>query len=313
MEIFIDQVTKAYATVTAVKQASFEVRRGEIVALLGPNGAGKSSLVRMLVGLTFPDTGSIKVTYNNQPYPHLPAGAFGYLPEDRGLYQDRTLKQNLTYIGQLRGMSKAEIDEQLDYWLERFSLVERADENLKQLSKGNQQKIQLIATLMHQPPMVILDEPFSGLDPVNQEIVLDVLSELKNRGVTVLLSAHQMALVERLADRMVLMNLGAVVAQGTLTNIQEQLLQEHRIRVDFAESVTPEQIKSVPGVERADVITPTTLDIIHSPDTAPSQLLAALLKIGAIQNFGRQVPDLHSLYLQAVGKQTVAEETSHVE
>lgn len=210
MRLSVNNITKRYRTVTAVDSISLDIQPGKIQALLGPNGAGKSSLVRMLVGLTHPDEGEIVVENNGQTI-DLTYHDFAYLPEDRGLYQDRSILDNLNYIASLRGLKLSDIRGDIDSWLARFELTDRKDEPLRQMSKGNQQKVQLIATLLHDPQLVILDEPFSGLDPVNQEHVLTVLSELRERGKTVVLSAHQMALVERLADTMLLMNKGRLL------------------------------------------------------------------------------------------------------
>ena len=308
MQIQISNLIKEYATLRAVNDVSFTVKQGGIVALLGPNGAGKSSLVRMLVGLTDPDSGDIKVTYQDKTFPHLPEGTFGYLPEDRGLYQDRTLKQNLMYIGQLRGLDKKTIQQQLDHWLERFDLTERANEHLKQLSKGNQQKIQLIATLLHRPPMVILDEPFSGLDPVNQEHVLTVLKELKAEGVTILLSAHQMDLVERLADEFVLMNRGQVIASGPIDAIHEQLADNQQIHFNFATPVAVSQLSALPyeNLEHNEAGTHFTAEVPLSESL--QSLLQQTANCGPLQEFRRYRQPLHDLYLSAVRSSAATQE-----
>lgn len=308
MHIQISNLIKEYATLRAVNDVSFTVKEGGIIALLGPNGAGKSSLVRMLVGLTDPDSGEIQVTHEEQKYPHLPEGTFGYLPEDRGLYQDRTLKQNLMYIGQLRGLDKKSIQQQLDHWLERFELTERANEHLKQLSKGNQQKIQLIATLLHRPQMVILDEPFSGLDPVNQEHVLMVLKELKAKGVTILLSAHQMDLVERLADEFVLMNRGQVIASGPIDAIHEQLADNQQIHFSFASPVSPEQLSALPYINLSHNDASTHFSAEVALSESLQELLQETANCGPLQEFRRYRQPLHDLYLSAVRSSAATQE-----
>lgn len=300
MHIRIQNLVKEYATVRAVDDVSFTVQAGGIVALLGPNGAGKSSLVRMLVGLTEPDSGSIEIDWDGVIFSHLPDGSFGYLPEDRGLYQDRTLRQNLMYIGQLRGLSKAQINQQLDHWLTRFDLTDRANEHLKQLSKGNQQKIQLIATLLHKPPVVILDEPFSGLDPVNQEHVLDVLKTLKAEGVTILLSAHQMDLVERLADHFILMNLGQVIASGPIDAIHEQLADRQQIQFSFAKPVESASLAHLPYTNLKSNETQTAFSGEVQQDVELQGLLQDTAACGPLQEFRRYRQPLHDLYLSAV-------------
>ena len=169
MQLIVTAINKAYSSVQAVKNVSFHINSGEIFALLGPNGAGKSSIIRMLVGMTKPDSGSIMISYQSQHYDHVPRRLLGYLPEDRGLYPDKSIEKNLLYLAQLHGLSKSKALSEMDYWLDVFELTERRHDELKQLSKGNQQKVQLIAAVLHQPALVILDEPFSGLDPINQE------------------------------------------------------------------------------------------------------------------------------------------------
>lgn len=302
MQIIVERVSKEYATVRAVDAVSLGAHGGEILALLGPNGAGKSSLVRMIVGLTQPDKGAI--TYHlddTTAVQKLPSSAFGYLPEDRGLYQDRTLVDNLQYVGRLRGMSKAAIDQSLNRWLERFELTERATEPMRQLSKGNQQKVQLIATLLHDPKVVILDEPFSGLDPMNQEFVLSVLQELRVQGCTVILSAHQMALVERMADKLVLMNKGKVVAQGTLPEVRVQLQQMKRYQVEFTEAVAADQLPvpaSKLGFEEG--ASGHFYELAVQDDIEPEALLLQLQALGKVRQFSLQQQSLHDMYLQAV-------------
>lgn len=219
----VDQISKKYKTTQAVDRLSFQVERGTIFALLGPNGAGKSTSVRMLLGLIRPDSGTIRfqgLADDQRP----PAASVGYLPEERGLYLDRSVLDNLIYLGQLRGMEKHAAQDKASGWLQRFDLLERQKERVDALSKGNQQKVQLIAAILHDPVVAILDEPFSGLDPINQEKMLEILRELKARGTTILLSAHQMALVERLADDLLLMSHGRSVLQGTV----EEILAQHR-------------------------------------------------------------------------------------
>lgn len=299
MRIEVEQVVKDYATVRAVDAVNLTASGGEILALLGPNGAGKSSLVRMMVGLTHPDSGSIRYFRDEQAV-QLSTSAFGYLPEDRGLYQDRTLVDNLRYIGRLRGMSKEQTQSSIDQWLARFNLTDRAKEPMRQLSKGNQQKVQLIATLLHDPQLVVLDEPFSGLDPVNQEFVLTVLEELRQRGCTVILSAHQMALVERMADKLVLMNQGKVIAQGSLAEVRKQLLQRSSLFVEFATPVPVELVVALPGVEQVEAQSAQDFALTCSEQVATEVLLTQLQQLGPVRQFSQQQQNLHELYLQAV-------------
>ena len=214
--VTVRDVEKRFATVTAVDGISFDVRTGEIFALLGPNGAGKTTLLRMLLGLIHPDHGDIAFAGARR----LPSSDIGYLPEDRGLYPDVAVLRTLVYFGRLRGMDRADATRSAERWLERLGLHDRRDELLKSLSKGNQQKVQFISAVLHAPRLAVLDEPFSGLDPLNQDLFLTLFREMRDAGTTILLSAHQMQLVERIADRLVVMNRGRAVLQGTLDEVR---------------------------------------------------------------------------------------------
>ncbi len=212
----VRDVFKHYATVRAVDGISFEMRAGEILALLGPNGAGKTTLLRMLVNITRPDRGAIAYA---EGVASLAPETFGYLPEDRGLYQDMPVLRTLAYFGRLRGMAAPDAERAARGWLERLDLANRDQDKLGTLSKGNQQKVQFAAAVLHRPRFAILDEPFSGLDPLNQELFLRLVRELRDDGTTVLLSAHQMALVERLADRAIVMHRGRALLEGPIAEL----------------------------------------------------------------------------------------------
>lgn len=212
----VQSVEKRYATVVAVNGISLDIAPGEIVALLGPNGAGKSTLIRMLVGITRPDRGQI--LWDGEAARLAPA-QLGFLPEDRGLYQDVPIGRTLSYFARLRGVGAAEAERMAAQWLARFELADRAGEKLGALSKGNQQKVQFAAAVLHGPRFAILDEPFSGLDPLNQELFLDLVRGLRDNGTTVLFSAHQMALVERLADRVFVMHRGRELLHGPTSSL----------------------------------------------------------------------------------------------
>ncbi|HAD49735.1 ATP-binding cassette domain-containing protein [Idiomarina sp.] len=302
MNITIDTVTKRYKTVTAVDAISLNVQSGQIYALLGPNGAGKSSLVRMLVGLTEPDSGTITISDNEGAAVDLQPGHFAYLPEDRGLYQDRTILDNLTYVAKLRGLDKSVYQPRIDDWLEHFELTDRKSEPMRQLSKGNQQKVQLISTLLHDPDLVILDEPFSGLDPVNQEHVLNVLSDLKAKGKTVLLSAHQMALVERLADKMLLMSHGKALAQGTLEQIRDALQPERLYRVSCDAMSAQTAWADFDAIEHLLPISADQVELTIKPEVDVSELWPQLAARCAIESFAARKPGLHELYLDTIGR-----------
>ncbi len=210
----VSEVRKHYATVRAVDGISFSHQRGEVLALLGPNGAGKTTLLRMLAGITRPDSGTIEWVGGS-----LDAADLGYLPEDRGLYRDVPIQRTLAYFARLHGVAPTDANRTADEWLQRLGLADRATENLGTLSKGNQQKVQFASAVLHRPRYAILDEPFSGLDPINQDVFIGYVRDLRADGTTVLLSAHQMQLVERLADRAIVMNRGRILLEGALSDL----------------------------------------------------------------------------------------------
>ncbi len=300
MQIKVDNIVKQYATVTAVNNASFTVNTGEIVALLGPNGAGKSSIVRMLVGFTFPDSGTIEISDNQNAASQIEKTDLGYLPEDRGLFLDRTLFDNLLYMAKLRGLSKQVATDKINYWLKRFELTDRAKEDLKSLSKGNQQKIQLISAVLHEPKVAILDEPFSGLDPINQEFVVSIIKELRDKGMTILLSAHQMNLVERLADRVILMNLGQVVAQGTLTNIRKQLTYGKKLIVRFSSEPNHTNLSELNGILDFEQSPNHEFYLSIAKDISLTQIIDELKPLGELVDIRSEQLSLHDLYLEAI-------------
>jgi ABC-2 type transport system ATP-binding protein len=302
MELVVQQISKQYAQVQAIKQLSFGVKKGEIFALLGPNGAGKSSLIRMLSGFTQPDSGQIQVTINNNYYPSIPSNALGYLPEERGLYPEKSVLKNIVYFAQLNGVDKKVALEQAKYWLERFDLLDRMDGQLKSLSKGNQQKVQLITAVIHQPSWVILDEPFSGLDPINQEKVVQFLAELKAKGMTVILSAHQMAMVEKLADRMLLLNKGQCVFYGTLDAIRQQANVSGVLTATFSETLNDKQIVSLLEHTSCQLLDAQTLRINLCNQQALNDVLLILPQLGTLVSLQSEKLDLHQLYLSAIAK-----------
>jgi ABC-2 type transport system ATP-binding protein len=302
MQLIVTAINKAYSLVQAVKNVSFHINSGEIFALLGPNGAGKSSIIRMLVGMTKPDSGSIMISYQSQHYDHVPRRLLGYLPEDRGLYPDKSIEKNLLYLAQLHGLSKSKALSEMDYWLDVFELTQRRHDELKQLSKGNQQKVQLIAAVLHQPALVILDEPFSGLDPINQEKVVLFLQQLKAKGMTVILSAHQMAMVEKLADHMLLMAQGQVVLAGTLQQIQQQSQNQRQMKVGFSSEVNTAQLEQLAAIVTVQQLQARHYLLTLAEQASVSDCLKQLLQYAELTQVEMQLADLHQLYLAAMAR-----------
>jgi ABC-2 type transport system ATP-binding protein len=309
----VHELRKQFRQVTAVDSLSFQVERGEIFALLGPNGAGKTTVVRMLLGIVRPDSGTIAYHLSGEAARWPDAAQLGYLPEDRGLYKDLPIARVLTFFGVLRGMARAAAARAASDWLERLGLADRARERLDSLSKGNQQKVQLAAAVLHRPAFAVLDEPFSGLDPINQELFLHLIRELCRDGMTVLLSAHQMNLVERLADRVLLMNRGRAVLQGTLAEIRQRAGRGHRLRLRLAGPSDLSPLKNHPDIRKIERLEEEVIlwsrDAAdrQDPSSAPGSLSRVLATIGArlpVAGISSEPISLHDIFVQAVAADT---------
>ena len=217
MGLKISNLTKQFGSIAAVNNLSFEVEKGTVFGLLGRNGAGKSTTIKQILGLIDPTAGKIAwdgIAINPDKL------SIGYLPEERGLFVKKSVYEQLVYFGLLEGMTKKEIETAIDSWLERMEVPMNKHKMVSSLSKGNQQKIQLIATLLHDPELIILDEPFTGLDPVNVQIFIDIIKDEAAKGKTIILSSHQMAIVEELCDELVLLKQGVAEVSGTVTGIK---------------------------------------------------------------------------------------------
>ncbi|HYM21153.1 MAG TPA: ATP-binding cassette domain-containing protein [Candidatus Kapabacteria bacterium] len=217
--VSVESVTKRYGSALAVNSVSFSIGEGCIFGLLGPNGAGKTSTIRMLNLITLPDSGTIELFSESQKPEH--QNRIGYMPEERGLYRKLPVREQLEYLGALRGLSTQQLKKNIDYWLERFEIENWAKKKTGELSKGMQQKLQFIAALLHDPDLYILDEPLSGLDPINADITDEIILELRAKGKTIILSTHRMEQVEQLCDEIALMNLGSVVIRGSLRDVKQ--------------------------------------------------------------------------------------------
>ncbi|MFQ5568472.1 MAG: ABC transporter ATP-binding protein [Rhodothermales bacterium] len=214
----IDHVTKRYGDFVAVDQVSFEAQPGRILGLLGPNGAGKTSTIRMIAYITIPDEGQI--LFDGHPVGPESQQQMGYLPEERGLYKKLKVGEQLRYLAELKGLSRAVASDKIRYWLDRFDASDWAGKKVEELSKGMQQKIQFIATILPEPRLVILDEPFSGLDPINSELLRDIILELKEQGRTILFASHRMEQVEQLCDDICLISEGQILVKGPLRDVK---------------------------------------------------------------------------------------------
>ena len=297
--VVVDAITKRFGDREAVGRVSFQVRRGEIFALLGPNGAGKTTCVRMLTGIIRPDEGRIAVSLNGQISASLPPGRSGYLPEDRGLYRETRVLKTLVYFGQLRGLERGDAERRAIEWLERMGLADRRDDRVDALSKGNQQRVQLIAAILHRPALAILDEPFTGLDPLSQEFFLDLVHELQAAGTTIVLSAHQMDLVERAADRVLLMNRGREILAGSIDDLHAQLDARSRVRLALAPGASAEAIRADPDV--ADLtVNENEVEVVLREGTELPRFFARAMAAVPVVRISSEAARLHDLFVRAV-------------
>lgn len=242
----LENVVKRYKDFTAVDQLSFIMEPGEIFGLIGQNGAGKTTTFRMILDLQETTEGTI--TWEGQPIRNINRDYLGYLPEERGIFPTMKVEEQLLYLGELRGMTKKDAKEQAQFWIERFELDDKRNEKAETLSKGNQQKVQLIASFIHRPKFLILDEPFSGLDPVNKDLLKDAILLLKDRGTTILFSSHQMENVEELCDHLCILKQGHSLFAGSLLDLKKQYGKvKLRLRTDYP----LDALAALEGVEEA--------------------------------------------------------------
>jgi len=297
--IAVKNISKIFATTRAVEDVSFDVEPGEIFGLLGPNGAGKTTSIRIILDVFKPDTGSVTVL--GGPMSEDKKNRIGYLPEERGLYQDINLERCLVYLATLKGLDAVEAQKRVSGYLERFDLAEHRKKKVKELSKGMQQKAQLIATLVHQPELVIIDEPFAALDPVNTQMVKDLLREERDHGKTIVMCTHQMHQVEELCDRLVLINQGRTMLYGSLTEIQRRYATP-AVNVHTTHPLP----QDLPGVQRMEHEN-SGYHLLLTDGTSAQDVLKALVERGVIlESFEIAMPTLDEIFIQVVQGEGVA-------
>jgi len=256
MTLQLQHVTKKYKDFTAVNDLNFTIEKGEIFGLIGQNGAGKTTTFRMILDLQETTAGTI--TWDGKAVNIINRDVLGYLPEERGIFPTMKVEDQLYFFGELRGMKKAELKKEIDFWINRFELEERRKDKAETLSKGNQQKVQLIASFIHKPQFLILDEPFSGLDPVNKDLLKDAILLLKEQGTTILFSSHQMDNVEELCDHLCLLKRGVSLFSGSLLDLKKQYGKiKLAVRTDWSTTqlLTLEGVKDVRVEKEQTVLT----------------------------------------------------------
>lgn len=294
----VSGLTKAFGEMVALNDVSFTIPKGQILGLIGQNGAGKSTTFRLILNFLDQDKGSIM--WNGRPITEKDYNIIGYLPEERGLYPKVTIEDQLIYFGRLRGKSKKEIIPLIDFWMDKFDVKGKKTDKVKSLSKGNQQKVQLIATLIHEPELVILDEPFSGLDPVNAELLKTGIIELKEKGSCVIFSSHNMENVEKICDHLVMLRHGEMVLNGTVHSIREAF---GRTQLDIETTLSKERLLSVEGVQSVVEIRQNVYKIqLDSPEVGELLFNMALEKADYLPIFNQQPPTLEEIFKMKVGE-----------
>lgn len=290
-------LNKTFGSLTAVDDVSFTIKEGEILGMIGQNGAGKTTTFRLILDFLTSDSG--EVLWNGRPLTKADYDIIGYLPEERGLYPKVTIEDQLIYFGRLRGKSKKEVKPLIDIWMEKFKVKGKKTDKVKSLSKGNQQKVQLIATLLHEPKLVILDEPFSGLDPVNAGILEEGIKELRQQGACVIFSSHNMNNVEEICDHLLMLRDGSVVLKGTVKEIREQF---GRTKLFLETPMSHQELNELPGVKSVR----TTNEGVYLLDLEDAsygkQIFDIVTKDGFIPTFSQQPPTLEEIFKLKAGE-----------
>lgn len=291
-------VVKRYAGHTALDEVSIEVPAGSIFGLLGPNGAGKTSLIRIINQITAPDEGEIILLGEKLQPKHIEV--IGYLPEERGLYKKMKVGEQLLYLAQLKGMSKAEATEKLKHWFIKFDIKDWWNKNVEDLSKGMQQKTQFIATIVHEPKLIILDEPFSGFDPINANLLKDEILELKERGTTIIFSTHRMESVEELCDHIALINKSKVVLHGAKKEVKNRF-RDNSYTIEFIGTLkeNPLFFEVLDSKPLDDGIMQSHIKLVEG--VSVNQMITVLLEQVTLISFNENIPSFNEIFIKVVG------------
>ena len=292
--LVIENLKKSYDGVEAVKDISFSVGDGDIYGFLGPNGAGKTTTIRMIMGIIRPDEGLIAL--NGNDISSYNRHNLGYLPEDRGLYQKQRIAEILYYFCSLRGINKTDAKEKISFWLSRFGLENQKSRKVEELSKGNQQKVQFILSLIHDPDFVILDEPFTGLDPLNQLLLKEVIQEKQSEGKTIIFSTHQMEQVERLCNNICLINDGNIIVEGSLNEIRKMHSNE-AVEVYFSGNLSSDEASKF--LNDVEIVGNTLSGVLYND---PREFISWINSKVDVTSFHLKVPSLEQIFLEEVGK-----------
>ena len=298
-KISVNEVTKKYADHTALDRICIDIPEHCIYGLLGPNGAGKTTLIRILNQITAPDSGEVSIDGEKLCQRHV--ARIGYLPEERGLYKKMKVGEQAIYLAELKGIKKAEAQRRLKEWFDKFEISGWWDKKVEELSKGMQQKVQFITTVIHEPDILIFDEPFSGFDPINANMLKESILELRDKGATVLLSTHNMASVEELCDSITLINNGKSILQGKVSDIKRQ--HDTHKREIVVRTTTPQTLYGLSDTYNNIKVEPTDIEDemkLTLVSATSNDMIAQLLQIGQLVSFKEVLPSMNDIFIQEV-------------
>ena len=291
----LKNLQKQYATQKAVDDVSFSIKQGSIFGLLGPNGAGKTTLLRMITGIFYPDSGDL--LFDGKPFdPQNDFVHIGYMPEERGLYKKMKIGEQAMYLAQLKGLSKSEALEKIKFWFKKFEMESWWNKKVEDLSKGMSQKLQFVTTVLHEPKLIILDEPFSGLDPLNANLIKEEIYNLAKKGATIIFSTHRMEQVEEICDHIVLMNLGKKILDGTVTDIKQQFKENSfLIQTDNEVAISTNPIFSTISNEKNKIL------VKINEGYQSNDVLKYLLQENVnIVSYNELLPSLNDIFIKLV-------------
>ncbi len=301
--IEVRNLQKQFASQKAVNDISINIAKGSIFGLLGPNGAGKTTLLRMITGIFYPDEGQI--LFNGKPFdPAADVARIGYMPEERGLYKKMKIGEQALYLARLKGLSKADAMKKIKEWFIKFEMQSWYNKKVEDLSKGMSQKLQFVTTVLHNPELIILDEPFSGLDPVNANLIKDEIFRLAKEGSTIIFSTHRMEQVEEICDHIMLMNRGSKILDGTVKQVKHDF-KEDLFRVEFEDKLLPEHT----AIHLFHVVSKSDMGLVlkRNEGFSNNDILQYFIHKGlSVRSFNEMLPSLNDIFIRLVGETPAA-------
>ncbi|MDH2206504.1 MULTISPECIES: ABC transporter ATP-binding protein [Empedobacter] len=298
-------LTRKYKDKVALNNFSINIPQGSIYGLLGPNGAGKTTFIRIVNQITAPDSGTILL--NGEPLTKKSIGQVGYMPEERGLYKNMKVGEQALYFAKLKGLSSAEARKRTEYWFEKLDMMSWWNKKLSELSKGMGQKVQFVITVIHNPSLLIFDEPFSGFDPVNAQIIANEILELRDKGTTIIFSTHRMESVEEMCDHVALINQSNKVLDGTIEEVRNQFktgkfsIQLNEIPADSLQNLANEfEISDVRNINQR-----TEFNLLYNKETPTNVILDKLMQVGQVHQFKEIIPSMNDVFLEAVKQSSI--------